>query len=76
MPNSNFKIVLHIDETLSSADRIQLESKLTQAKGIVEAHIDSRKHHLMLVDYDHDELSRVNVLQKVQSQGVHAELCG
>jgi hypothetical protein len=74
MLEKSVKVVLHIDETLKSDEISQLESTLSKASGIVDAHMNQRKQHLMLVDYQPDEVSSYQVLQQVSQQGIHAEL--
>jgi hypothetical protein len=74
MLENSVKVVLHIDETLKSDEISQLENTLNKANGIVDAHMNQRKQHLMLVDYKPKEVSSLQVLQQVSQQGIHAEL--
>ncbi len=74
MLKNTVKVVLHIDEELKSNEISQLEGKLNMANGVINAHVNQRKHHLMLVDYQPNEVSSLQILQQVSRQGVHAEL--
>jgi len=76
MQGNTVKIVLHIDEELDQNSREQMEKALSQSHGIVAAHINSNRHHLMLVDYEPQQLNTTDVLNQVIQQGVHAELVG
>ena len=76
MSENAVKIVLHIDEELDQVSREQIEQALAQSRGIVNAHINETRHHLMLVDYEPQQLNTTDVLHQVIQQGVHAELVG
>lgn len=76
MSGNTVKIVLHIDEELDQVGRESIEQALAQSQGIVAAHINDTRHHLMLVDYEPQELNTSDVLHQVVQQGVHAELVG
>ncbi|MBF0265891.1 MAG: ATP-binding protein [Gammaproteobacteria bacterium] len=76
MQGDTVKIVLHIDEELDQVNREQIEQAVSQSRGIVAAHINDKRHHLMLVDYEPQQLNTTEVLNQVIQQGVHAELVG
>ena len=76
MATDTVKIVLHIDEELDDQSRDELQKSLIESQGIVEAHINEQRHHLMLVDYQPKMIDTNQVLKTVISKGVHAELIG
>jgi len=70
------EIVIHIDETLDDEHRQHLEQSLIQDEGITYAHINGKRNHLMVVDYQPETMNSTQVLEHVTSRGVHAELIG
>ena len=70
------EIVVHVTEELNESQRDDLESALKYTKGIVDAEFGPLRYHLMLVRYDTDEFSSQDVLRRITSQDVHAQLIG
>ena len=69
-------VVIHIDEDLSDNAIHGLETELSQIAGVYSACVNDRARHLMLVDYDPEEIGATALLSAVKAQGVHAELIG
>lgn len=68
-------IAVHIDETLNDRELGNLEQAIRSDEGIVSVgHNDDR--HMMFVLYDPGLLSGKDILNRVTSQGFHAELIG
>jgi len=76
MPNYCCDVVVHIDEDLSDNRIHQLEKALAYREGVLSACVHENARHLMLVDYDPSDISSVAILDRVTSQGLHAELVG
>ncbi len=76
MSMRNIEVVVHIDETLSSAVLEDLEHSLCDDFGIEKVHINPTRQHLMLVDFSPEAINSLQVLDYVKSKGVHAELIG
>ncbi len=69
-------VVIHIDEDLSDEEIHQLEYDLAGMEGVYSACVHERARHLMLVDYDPDDIPAGMLLREVQEHGVHAEMIG
>jgi hypothetical protein len=70
------EIVVHIDETLGSGQRSNLVQALEGTEGIRSAEFCPLRYHLMLVNYNRERITSQDVLSRVTSQNVHAELIG
>jgi len=69
-------VVIHIDENLSDDDIHELEADLAQIDGVYSACVNERARHLMLVDYDPEDVAAGMLLDEVHAHGMHAELIG
>ena len=70
------EIVVHVTEELNESQRDGLVSTLKYTKGILDAEFCPLRYHLMLVRYDTDEFSSQDVLTRITSKDVHAQLIG
>ena len=70
------EIVLHVDETLGDERRSDLIKSLEGTQGIRSAEFCPLRYHLMLVQYNRERISSQDVLTKVSTQSIHAELIG
>jgi hypothetical protein len=75
-PDRNVEIVVHITETLEQQQRGNLIAALESDGGIVSAEFCPLRYHLMLVRYDKDMYSSQDVLGRVKSQNINAQLVG
>ena len=75
-PDRSVEIVVHITETLEQQQRGNLVAALENDGGIVSAEFCPLRYHLMLVRYDRDMYSSQDVLGRVQSQNINAQLVG
>ena len=75
-PEHNVEIVVHVDETLDEGRRSELVSSLEDSEGIFRAEFCPLRYHLMLVQYDRNRIASQDVLGRVTSQNIHAELVG
>jgi len=75
-PEHKVEIVVHVDEALTEGQRNDLVSSLEGSVGIARAEFCPLRYHLMLVQYDHNQMNSQDVLGRVASQSVHAELIG
>ncbi|MEZ5542759.1 MAG: ATP-binding protein [Pseudomonadota bacterium] len=75
-PGNNVEILVHVDETLDQWQRQELVSFLESSEGIESAEFCPLRYHLMLVQYDRERMNSREVLGRVQSRNVHAELIG
>jgi hypothetical protein len=76
MTSNTADFVLHIDETLPPDQLKTIESHLLGMGGVLTATNRDDKPHLILVTYDPEKVKSHDILVKVESEGVHAELVG
>jgi hypothetical protein len=69
-------VMIHIDETLSEESLKQIEAVVRDDICVVSAGVPAGNPHMMLVAYNPDCVSATDILAKVKSAGVHAELVG
>ncbi len=69
-------MVMHVDNFLGENTRRNIEKALTAKKGVVHAHFNARRPHLMLVSYDTERTSSFEVLAQMMGQQVRAERIG
>lgn len=69
-------IVIHIDEDLDDNAIHALERELAEESGVFSACVNDRARHLMLVDFDPQDVHAADLLHRVQGRGLHAELIG
>jgi hypothetical protein len=62
--------------TLGTDSRRNVERTITGNKGVVEAHFNEKRPHLMLVSYDTDRTSSFEILAQVTGQQLDAERVG
>jgi hypothetical protein len=70
------EIVVHVDEELDEGQRSTLTSELKNIDGITDAEFCPLRWHLMLVRYNTRVFSSPDVLKKIVSHDVHAQLIG
>jgi hypothetical protein len=70
------EIVVHVTEELNKSQRDDLQAALKYTNGITDAEFSPLRYHLMLVRYDTEEFSSQDVLRRITSQDVHAQLIG
>ena len=69
-------VVLHIDETLPRDEVNVLESHIKNIGGVVSACNRDERPHLISITYDPARVKSHDILVKVESEGIHAELVG
>lgn len=74
--NQSVEIVLHVDDTLEEEQRDNLTSMLSANDGVYNARFTPNRNHLMLVEYNRIKYRAVDILQKLTSNSVRAELIG
>ena len=75
-PNTNVEIVVHVDEELGQTQRGDLVDYLTATDGISSAEFCPLRYHLMLVQYDRERITSQDVIRRVNSRQITAELIG
>ena len=69
-------ITLHINEEVSHELREEMQDILRQMEGVMVAVSQDSKPHLMMVGYDPDMASSMDILNCVRDKGIHAQLIG
>lgn len=69
-------MVMHIDNKLGELSRRNIEQSLTSLRGVINAHFNERRPHLMLVSYDMDSTSSFEIMAQVTGQKLGVERCG
>jgi len=75
-PQRNVEIIVHVDETLGETQRGDLTGYLASTEGISSVEFCPLRYHLMLVQYNRDLVNSQDVLGRVLSRDIHAELIG
>jgi hypothetical protein len=76
MSTTMLDVILHIDEDTSHEEREALRDVLLRKQGVLTADCRDDKPHLMIVGYDPEDVSSVELLAATKNQGYHAELIG
>ena len=69
-------IVIHIDEDLDDQGIYQLEQDLADQAGIYSACVGARTRHLMIVDFDPEDLRPSEIVHNIRDRGFHASMIG
>lgn len=69
-------VTVHIKEELDAFSTEQVCDALKATDGIVDARCAEHKAHLYVVEFDPDRIDTRQVLDRVQRQGLHAQLIG
>ena len=72
----NADIVIHIDEHLDDDSVHQLEQAMGTETGVLSACMHERARHLMLVDFDPEQVRPSSIVHSVRNRGFHAEMIG
>ena len=79
MPNeakNAVEIIVHIKEDLWEEQRQNLVSAFKNSEGIMEAEFCPLRYHLIVVSYDRDVVSSLDVLKSLNALNVDARLIG
>jgi len=69
-------MVMHVDDNLEEQSRRNVEKTLTGQRGVIHAHFNERRPHLMLVSYDIERTSSFEILAGMSGQSLCAERIG
>ena len=69
-------MVMHVDDNLEEQSRRNVEKTLTGQRGVIHAHFNERRPHLMLVSYDTERTSSFEILAGMSGQSLCAERVG
>lgn len=69
-------VTLHVDETLDKNGLNELENAFRQREGVVSVHVDERRPHLFVLEYNPELVNSKDLVKITEFQGLHAELIG
>jgi len=69
-------MVMHVDDNLEEQSRRNVEKTLTGQRGVIHAHFNEKRPHLMLVSYDIERTSSFEILAGMSGQSLCAERIG
>ncbi|MEJ2464891.1 MAG: ATP-binding protein [Candidatus Thiodiazotropha sp.] len=69
-------VTLHVDETLDSAGLNDLEDAFRQREGVVSVHVDEKRPHLFVLEYNPKLIHSKDLVKIPEFRGLHAELIG
>lgn len=69
-------VTLHVDETLDSARLNDLEDAFRQREGVVSVHVDEKRPHLFVLEYNPKLIHSKDLVKIPEFRGLHAELIG
>ncbi len=72
----NADILIHIDENLNDDAVHDLERDMSSEDGVLSACMHERARHLMLVDFDPEQVRPSHIVHSVRNRGFHAEMIG
>ena len=70
------EVLVHVDDALSDGQRSDLVGHVKGCGGVEDARFTPGRNHLMLIDYDRDQLHAQDVLGYVRETHTAAELVG
>ncbi|WP_018233116.1 hypothetical protein [Thioalkalivibrio thiocyanodenitrificans] len=76
MSNHMADVTIHIDEETDHATREHIQDALRDLPGVMAASNQHERPHLMVVQYDPEQVNSRTLLDSVTASGVHAELIG
>jgi hypothetical protein len=69
-------MVMHVDNRLGTDTRRTVEAAITRHRGVIHAHFNESRPHLMLVSYDKERTSSFEILAQMSCQQLCAERVG
>lgn len=74
MSTTMLDVTLHIDEDTTHDEREDLRDTFLSKKGVMTADCRDDRPHLMIVGYDPEDITAIELLATVKNCGYHAEL--
>jgi hypothetical protein len=69
-------IIIHINENLSSEERLSLEKRLRKIEGVVSPGFNADKDHLLMITYNTEKTNTATLLEQTRAAGYTAQLVG
>lgn len=74
MSTTMLDVTLHIDEDTTHDEREDLRDTFLGKKGVMTADCRDERPHLMIVGYDPENITSMEILATAKNNGYHAEL--
>ncbi len=74
MSTTMLDVTLHIDEETTHDEREQLRDVFLHKKGVMTADYRDNRPHLMIVAFDPEDVTSIELLETVRNRGYHAEM--
>ena len=69
-------VMIHINESLDTEARSSLENSMREIEGVVSPRFNAGKEHLLVVAYDPEKTTTLDLLEKTRAAGYTAQLVG
>lgn len=69
-------LVMHVDNNLSYGTRRELENRVMHHDGVSSARFNEARPHLMVVEYDPQQINSFEIMHEVNRNALHAERIG
>lgn len=76
MSNSIVDVTLHVGKNTSHEQREDLRDSLMSQNGVAAASTHDKTPHLIIVEYDPEQVSSGQLIELAKRQGMRAELIG
>jgi len=69
-------VIIHVNESVAHDRRIEIADAIRGRAGVMGVAHHDEKPHLLIVQFDPDQVHAKELLQVALDQGVHAQLVG
>ncbi len=69
-------VIIHINESVDHYRRTEIADKIRQHQGVMGVAHHDEKPHLLIVEFDPEQVHAKELLQVALDEGVHAQLVG
>ena len=69
-------VVIHINESVDHDRRVEIADAIRAHTGVMGVAHHDEKPHLLIVEFDPDQVHAKDLLQVALDEGVHAQLVG
>jgi len=69
-------VTIHIDRETDTELRDKIDTALRNINGVISVHMTEKRSHLLMVEYNPDATTSMNMLSTVRELAGHAEMIG
>jgi hypothetical protein len=70
------EVLVHVDDVLGEDQQAELIDDLRKHGGVGEANFTPGRTHLLVIEYDRDQVSSKDILENIRRDHLRAELIG